>query len=81
MATGHVNQARLASASARLPRQPLLQRRGRRRGSAQHPPSLPRTAGVEQCYLEGSGGQVARVTVKIYPPHVSHVQDSDVYWY
>jgi hypothetical protein len=72
LATGHVNQARLASASATIPRQPSLTRRGRRRGPAVHPPSLPNTRpDIRQCYVEGAPDSTLRITVKVYPPHVS----------
>lgn len=80
---GQVNQRRLASSAATaLPSsQPRLPARGRRRGPAVHPPSLPRAAGarIEDCLLNvpeyhDNGVQVVgpllRVKVKVYPPPV-----------
>lgn len=77
--TGQANQRRLASAATHLPRQPQLVtrgsrvNRGRRRGPAIHPPSLPRGPTVEDCtYVASSANgndlQMVRIRAYIYPP-------------
>jgi hypothetical protein len=71
---GQVNQRRLASAAATLPRQPRLPRRGR--GPAVPAPSLRRSSGpkVEDCLStipDAQGDFAIRIKVKIYPPQVS----------
>lgn len=81
----HVNQQRLASAQATLPRAPSLQARrarsSRPRGPAIHPPSLPvarKPSVANSCMTEvfhpdGSAVPAARVTVKVYPPQVCDI--------
>jgi hypothetical protein len=65
VATGHANQACLASASASLPRQPALACRGRHtRGPAIHPPSLPlelapgSSLRIQSCFVSGTSEPV-----------------------
>jgi hypothetical protein len=72
--TAHANQARLASALTSIPRNPSLPRRGRRRGPAQHPPTLPssRKVSINNCLSQdASGGHSLRIIVKVMPPPVS----------
>ncbi|KAJ3518878.1 hypothetical protein NMY22_g13464 [Coprinellus aureogranulatus] len=70
LATTNVNQARMASASATIPRGPALQaRQSRRRGPATAPPGLPHlglTAEVRRVFV-GDGSDLVRVTVKVHP--------------
>lgn len=71
--TGHVNQARLASSSTTIPRQPALAVRGRRRGPATLPPSLPRNPSprtIHECLVDGATLPTVKVTVKVYPPSI-----------
>lgn len=78
-----VNQQRLASAQATLPRAPSLQaRRARRtRGPAIHPPSLPTTRKptigttclTEVFNSDGSTSQGLKIIVKVYPPQVCDI--------
>lgn len=69
-----VNQQRLASASATIPRQPALQarnaRRGRRPGTTNmQPPGLPPAPTMENAIITKEDGSIAlRIRVKIYPP-------------
>jgi hypothetical protein len=79
--TGQVNQRRLASAAATLPRQPQLPRRGRGRGRGRGPaisaPSLRRVSRpkIEDCMStipDAQGNFPIRIKVKVYPPQVSH---------
>ncbi|KAJ7456993.1 hypothetical protein FB451DRAFT_1142912 [Mycena latifolia] len=65
--TGHVNEARLRSAQAVLPRASGLVRR-RPRGPAQHPPSLSNRPKIDQCMVEGAAVPTLRATVLVYPP-------------
>jgi hypothetical protein len=70
--TANANQARMASASATLPRPASLPRRGRR-GPAQNPPSLPSTmarkASAELCFgFDISGNSILRILIKVMPP-------------
>jgi hypothetical protein len=85
--TGQVNQRRLASAAAHLPRAPRLVTRGGRtnrgvhRGPAIHPPSLPRSPSLEDCTYLGpdpNGNNVPMIHIKVYvyppkPPSSSRV--------
>lgn len=72
-----VNQQRRASAAASQPRQPRLPSRGRRRGPAVPPPSLPRNSVpcIEDCVSttihNGVEIPTLRIKFKIYPPQVS----------
>lgn len=74
-----VNQRRWASA-ANHPRQPRLLSRGRRRGPAVQPPSLPRrrdTHQMEDCLSTtiNNGVEIPtiRIKVKVYPPLVRNL--------
>jgi hypothetical protein len=72
-----VNQQRRASAVASQPRQLRLPSRGRRRGPAVPPPSLPRNSVpcIEDCVSttihNGVEIPALRIKLKIYPPQVS----------
>ncbi|TDL14092.1 hypothetical protein BD410DRAFT_846356 [Rickenella mellea] len=71
--TGHANQARLASSSTTIPRQAALSVRGRRRGPATLPPSLPRNPSprtIQECLVDGATQPTVKVTVKVYPPSI-----------
>lgn len=71
LSTEHVNQARMASSSSLLPRGQPLPRRGRRRGSAVHAPSIPhppRPPTWKDCV---SNDGIIRLNIKVYPPVVS----------
>ncbi|KAJ8502586.1 hypothetical protein ONZ45_g11619 [Pleurotus djamor] len=75
LSTRNVNQARLASASATLPRPAgLVQRSSRRasRGPAVPPPSLPSAPSPQslltRCLVDGAALPTVRVTVQVYPP-------------
>ncbi|KAF6744449.1 hypothetical protein DFP72DRAFT_1078515 [Ephemerocybe angulata] len=75
LTTSNVNQARMASANATVPRAPTLPVRGRRRGPASAPPGLPLVgvAGeVRRCYVEGTGN--VRLTIKVYPTDIQSTQ-------
>lgn len=70
-----VNQQRLASASATIPRQPALQartaRRGRPRGSTNnHPPGLSASAPTMEnaVVTHDDGSRTLKIRVKVYPP-------------
>jgi hypothetical protein len=70
------NQRRLNSAAAHIPRQPRLQSRGRRRGPAIAPPSMPRPPSVNDCLIDlltdaGTLEPGIRIKAKVYPPQVS----------
>jgi len=72
LATGHANQARMASASATIPRQAQLPRRSRRtRGPAQSAPVLPqsRKPVLNDCLATPT---TIRLRFFVYPPRVSH---------
>ena len=70
--TSLANQARLASASSTLPRQPLLSRRGCRRGVAPQAPALPRLAAIsiQNCIIDDGAILTVRVVVRVFPPVV-----------
>ena len=71
ISTLHVNQARLASASATIPRNPPLNRR--RRGPSAAAPTLPRVSSrmsIEKCMQEGAEVPSIRMTIRIFPPLV-----------
>jgi hypothetical protein len=73
--TSQVNQHRLSAAASHNPRQARLPTRGRRRGPAIAPPSMPRPPCITDCLIdvETDAGIVPgiRVKVKVYPPQVS----------
>jgi hypothetical protein len=71
ISTSHVNQARLASASATIPRNPPLNRR--RRGPSATAPTLPRVSSrmtIEKCMQEGAEVPSIRMTIRVFPPLV-----------
>jgi hypothetical protein len=69
---GQVNQQRRASAAHHSSAH-QLQTRGRRRGPAIRPPTLPRSSRVEDCLsVTGTTTGNIRLKVKIYPPQVSN---------
>jgi hypothetical protein len=75
--SAQVNQQRRVSAAASQPRQPRLPSRGRRRGPAVPPPSLPRNNQpcIDDCVStairDGVEIPTLRIKLKIYPPQVS----------
>jgi hypothetical protein len=73
--TGIANQARLASASASIPRQVSLPHRGRRRTAAQLPPILPRPAkvAIDQCFISDAAVPTVRIVVRVFPALVCAV--------
>lgn len=62
--TRQVNQQRLASAAATLPRRPALSRRTR--GTSTRPPRLATAPSINDCLEDG----LIRVKFKVYPPQV-----------
>ncbi len=77
--SAQVNQQRRVSAAASQPRQPRLPSRGRRRGPAVPPPSLPRNSQpcIDDCVStairDGVEVPTLRIKFKIYPPQVSSI--------
>jgi hypothetical protein len=74
--TAIANQARLASASASIPRQVSLSHRGRRRTAAQLPPILPRTTSkvtIDQCLISDAAVPTIRIVVRVFPALVCAV--------
>lgn len=75
--SAQVNQQRRVSAAASQPRQPRLPSRGRRRGPAVPPPSLPQNNQpcIDDCVStairDGVEIPTLRIKFKIYPPQVS----------
>ena len=82
---GQVNQRRLASAAATLPRQPQLSRRGHR-GPATPAPSLSLRRSsvpkIEDCIStipDAQGNFSISIKVKVYPPQVSRCRQRESY--
>ena len=69
ISTSHANQARMASASATIPRNPPLNRR--RQGPSAAAPTLPQVSSrmtIEKCMQEGAEVPSIRMTIRVFPP-------------